>query len=225
MVRVWQRLPYVRLFDVACGFIIGCALHEEMSAALQQQQADSFARPSLKFGNLRQSLQEIVETILLIGLIYTLVNLACARFVVEGPSMQPTFHTGQYVLVSRVNYLLGTPARGDVVVFHFPGNPHEDYIKRIVGLPGERVEIRDTMVYVDGIQMNEPYINEACTETSCRDNLWQLGEDEYFVMGDNRNHSSDSRAFGAVKRDLIVGEALVRYWPPQDWGIIQGYSR
>ena len=192
---------------------------------MQQQQADSFARPSLQFGNFRQTLQEIGETVILIALIYTLVNLACARFVVEGPSMQPNFATGQYLVVSRVNYLFTEPRRGEVVVFHYPGNPQEDYIKRVIGLPGETVEIRDTQVFVDGIQLNEPYINEPCTSGNCRDNVWELGEDEYFMMGDNRNHSSDSRAFGPVKRNLIVGEALIRYWPPQDWGIIQGYSR
>jgi len=196
-----------------------------VSTALQQQPADSFARPSLQYGNLRQTTQEIGETVLLIALIYTLVNLACARFVVEGPSMQPNFHTGQYIIVSRVNYLLGNPQRGEVVVFHYPGNPQEDYIKRVIGLPGDTVEIRDTQVYVNGIQLSEPYINEPCSATSCRDNVWELGENEYFVMGDNRNHSSDSRVFGPVGRDHIVGEALIRYWPPQDWGIIQSYNR
>ncbi|MEP7293643.1 MAG: signal peptidase I, partial [Chloroflexota bacterium] len=124
-----------------------------------QQTADSFARPSLDYGNFRQSAREVGETILLIVLIYTLVNLACARFVVEGPSMQPNFHTGQFLVVSRVNFLLSNPKRGEVVVFHYPGDPQQDYIKRVVGLPGETVEIRDTFVYVDGIQLREPYIN------------------------------------------------------------------
>jgi signal peptidase I len=191
---------------------------------LQQQQAESFARPSLQYGNFRQTLREIGETVVLIAIIYALVNLACARFVVEGPSMQPNFHTGQFLVVSRVNYLLSDPQRGEVVVFHYPNNPQEDYIKRVIGLPGDTVEIRDTLVYVNGVQLNEPYINEPCQAGSCRDNLWELGADEYFMMGDNRNHSSDSRSFGPVKRQYIVGEALIRYWPPQDWGIIQGYS-
>jgi signal peptidase I len=191
---------------------------------LQHQQAESLARPNLQYGNFRQTLREIVETILLIGVIYTLVNLACARFVVEGPSMQPNFHTGQFLVVSRVNYMLADPQRGDVAVFHYPNNPQEDYIKRVIGLPGDTVEIRDTFVYVNGVQLDEPYINEPCTASSCRNNTWELGTDEYFMMGDNRNHSSDSRAFGAVNRQFIVGEALIRYWPPQDWGIIQGHS-
>ncbi|MEP7292165.1 MAG: signal peptidase I, partial [Chloroflexota bacterium] len=76
-----------------------------------------------------------------------------------------------------------------------------------------------------GIQLREPYINEPCTQGSCRDGNWELGADEYFMMGDNRNHSSDSRVFGAVNRSFIVGEALIRYWPPSDWAIIQGYDQ
>lgn len=191
---------------------------------MQQSEAEPFARPSLHYGNFRETLREIAETVVLIAVIFTLVNLACARFVVDGPSMQPNFHTGQFIIVSRVNYLLGDPQRGEVVVFHYPNNPTQDYIKRVVGLPGDTVEIRETLVYVNGELLNEPYINEPCQPSSCRDNRWTLGEEEYFMMGDNRNHSSDSRAFGPVNRQFIVGEALVRYWPPQDWGIIQGYG-
>lgn len=192
---------------------------------MQPSQAESLPRPRLQFTNSLQSVREIGETILLIVVIYTLVNLASARFIVDGPSMQPNFETGQFVLVSRVNYLVSEPQRGDVVVFKYPGNPQEDYIKRVIGTSGDTVEIRDTQVYVNGVQLDEPYINEPCLPSRCPDNVWELGADEFFVMGDNRNHSSDSRAFGPVKRDLIIGEALIRYWPPQDWGIIRAYNR
>jgi signal peptidase I len=191
---------------------------------LQPSQAESLPRPRLQFPNSLQTLREIGETIALIAVIYTLVNLASARFIVDGPSMQPNFKTGQFVLVSRVNYLLGEPQRGDVVVFKFPGNPQEDYIKRVIGTPGDTVEIRSALVYVNGVQLDEPYINEPCLPSHCVDNVWKLGADEYFVMGDNRNHSSDSRAFGVVKRNLIIGEALLRYWPPQYWGIVRSYN-
>jgi signal peptidase I len=167
-------------------------------------------------------LREILETLVLIGAIYALVNLATVRFFVDGPSMQPTFHTEQRIIVSRVNYLIGRPARGDIVVFDSPEADPDDppLIKRVIGLPGETVEIRDRQVYVDGKQLNESYINEPCSESRCRDNTWQLGTDQYFVMGDNRNHSNDSRAFGPVSWDRFIGEALVRYWPPSDWGLI-----
>jgi signal peptidase I len=166
--------------------------------------------------------REIIETIILIGAIYALVNLATVRFIVEGPSMQPTFHTGQVLMISRVNYLFATPQRGQVIVFNAPGQPFDEppYIKRVIGLPGETVEIRDTKVYVNGRELYEPYINEPCEASRCPNRTWQLGEDEYFFMGDNRNHSSDSRAFGVVKRERVIGEALIRYWPPQDWGLV-----
>jgi len=177
-------------------------------------------RPQLKLGGLGRFARELIETLVLIAVIYALVNLATARFIVDGPSMQPTFETGQFLIVSRVHYMLGEPERGDIVVFHYPNNTEQDYIKRIIGLPGDMVELRDTQVYVNGQPLDEPYINEPCTPARCPDRVWELGPDQFFVMGDNRNHSSDSRSFGPVDRQFIVGEALVRYWPPSDWGIV-----
>ncbi|MCB9449857.1 MAG: signal peptidase I [Anaerolineaceae bacterium] len=167
--------------------------------------------------------RELLDTLVLIAMIYTLVNLASGRYVVEGASMQPNFATGQVLIVSRVHYLLSDPQRGDIVVFHPPGYPltESPYIKRVIGTPGDTVEIRDREVYVNGVQLDEPYINEPCG-SSCRDNIWVLGADQYFVMGDNRNHSSDSRAFRTpVTREAIIGKAFIRYWPPQDWGIVE----
>lgn len=177
------------------------------------------ARPTLR---VRGFGREILETILLIGAIYALVNLATVRFIVEGPSMQPTFHTGQVLVVSRLNYMFGSPQRGEIIIFNAPGTPPDEppYIKRVIGLPGETVEIRDTKVYINGQELYEPYINEPCEASRCPNRTWTLGADEYFMMGDNRNHSSDSRAFGAVKRERVIGEALVRYWPPSDWGLV-----
>lgn len=166
-------------------------------------------------------LREILDLIILVGAIYALVNLATVRFIVQGPSMEPTFHNDQFLIVSRVNYLLGEPSRGDIVVFHFPGNTDEDYIKRLIGLPGDKIEIVNTEVYVNGERLHEPYIKEPCSNTSCPDGEWILGPDEYFVMGDNRNRSSDSRRFSQmVRREHIVGEVVLRYWPPSDWGFV-----
>ncbi len=157
---------------------------------------------------------------MLVVAIYALVNLASARYMVQGQSMYPNFDDEQVLYVSRLHYLLGDPERTDIVVFHFPNDPRDDYIKRVIGVPGDFVEIRDTLVYVNGQALDEPYINEACTPGRCPDKSWMLGPDEFFVMGDNRNHSSDSRAFGPVQRQFIVGEVLVRYWPPHSWGIV-----
>jgi signal peptidase I len=174
----------------------------------------------------RGFLFEIIETIVLIGSIYALVDLASVRFFVDGPSMEPSFYTGQRVIVSRVNYMVQAPQRGEIIVFESPDQPGVDppLIKRVVGLPGETVEIRDTQVYIDGRPLDETYINEPCSASRCRDNLWELGPDEYFVMGDNRNRSRDSRVFGPVTRNHVIGEALVRYWPPQDWGLLYKFQ-
>ena len=180
-------------------------------------------RPKLKRSTF---VRELLETIILIGLFYTLVNLASVRFYIEGPSMQPNFWANQFLIVSRANYLLGEPQRGDIVVFDPPGDdgtPNEPLlIKRLIGLPGETVSLHEGQVYIDGTPLNEPYIKEPCTR-SCNDNSWQLGADEYFFMGDNRNNSRDSRAFGPVTKNRVIGEAVVRYWPPQDWGIVTRY--
>lgn len=160
-------------------------------------------------------LREWGGLLVLLLAIYTLVNLLTVRFVVDGASMYPSFSHGEFLLVSRAHYLFGEPQRGDIVVFHYPLNPQEDYIKRLIGLPGEVVELRNTLVFVNGALLNEPYINEPCTPAQCADNRWELGHDEYFLLGDNRNHSSDSRRFAEpVRRRHIVGAVIVRYFPP-----------
>ena len=173
--------------------------------------------------------REILETIILIGLVYTLVNLATVRFYIEGPSMQPNFWAGQFLIVSRASYMIGNPQRGDIVVFDPPGDdgtPDDPLlIKRLIGLPGEHLEFSDNQVLVNGTALNEPYIKEACRVSSCTDGrTYDLGTNEYFFMGDNRNNSRDSRVFGPITKNRIIGEAIVRYWPPQDWGIVTRYK-
>jgi len=179
-------------------------------------------RPSLQNQGFLRLIRELLETAALIAVLYGLVNLATARYEVDGQSMEPNFHTGQYLIVSRLNYLFGTPERGDIIVFHYPNDPDKDYIKRVIGLPGDVVELREQQVYVNDMALDEPYINEPCmvNVSLCRDNRWELSASEYFMMGDNRNHSSDSRAFGPVNERFIVGKALLRYLPIQDWGLL-----
>lgn len=162
--------------------------------------------------------RDVIEVVLLIAIIYTFVNLATARAVVEGSSMQPNFATGQLVIVNRFAYFFSSPQRGDVVVLHNPSNNNEDYIKRVIGLPNEYVQIRDGRVYVNGMMLDEPYIAKFC-KAGC-DGTWQLDADEYFVLGDNRGSSHDSHSFGPIKGSLIVGQAWVRYWPLPDFSVI-----
>ncbi len=160
--------------------------------------------------------RELVQTGLLIVAVYALMNLLTARFVVDGSSMQPNFETGQFVLVDRLSYLLAAPGRGDVVVLISPEAPHDDLIKRVIGLPGETVTIENQQVWVDGLLLDEPYIKAAPRYSG----TWTLGPDEYFVLGDNRNNSNDSHAFGPVTRERVIGRAALIYWPPEDWGLI-----
>jgi signal peptidase I len=164
--------------------------------------------------------REIIETVLLTAAIFLLVNAATGRFRIEGQSMEPNLHDGEYVLIDKISYLLHPPERGDVIVF-LPPNEVRDYIKRVIGLPGDTVEIRGGQVYVNGIALDEPYLKySANNDMPAR--VIEAGR--YFVMGDNRNNSSDSRSFGAITPQSIVGRAWLVYWPPSDWSTVPHHT-
>ena len=178
-------------------------------------------------------LYEIVETVLLAVVIWLVVNFATARYVVEGQSMEPNLHSGQFLIISRLSYMelgdslrLGVPQRGDIVVFDFPGNPSDDYVKRIIGLPGETVTIDEGgQVFIDERPIEEPYLSqEYALPYRGRFGTWTVPEDSYFVLGDNRNSSSDSRGWGPLEETFLVGKAWLSYWPPQYWGVIPHYE-
>lgn len=189
--------------------------YEEGSEPLHEPPALSARSPAG-----RHLLREIVETLLLALAIYLVINTLTGRFYVRGSSMEPSLHNGQYLIVSKISYLFGEPQRGDIVVFVSPNNGKEDYIKRIIGLPGERVEIRDGAVWINGYRLEEPYLSSATPYTG----VWVLGPDEYFVLGDNRPNSSDSHTWGPLPRKNIIGKAWLCYWPPQYWGLIPHHS-
>jgi signal peptidase I len=161
---------------------------------------------------------ELARTVLLVLVIYLAANLTIPRYEVEGHSMEPNFHDQDRIVVSRLSYWLGEPQRGDVVVLDLDGQT--DLLKRIIGLPGERVQIIEGQVYINGAAIHEPYVAALCATYSCRDREWVLADDEYFVLGDNRNHSRDSHDFGPINRSQIVGKVVLSYWPPTDWSII-----
>ncbi len=166
--------------------------------------------------------RELLNLFFFLIAVYALLEMAVPRSVVLSISMQPNLVEGQRLLISRVSYMFNKPQRGEIVVFE-PNNytPDEDrLIKRLIGLPGETIEFRNQSVYINNTKLTEPYLNEPCRSTSCPDKSWTLGVDEYFLMGDNRNHSRDSRSFGAIKRKQIVGSAIVRWWPPAEWGVL-----
>ena len=132
--------------------------------------------------------------------------------------MSPRFRGGQMLLVSGRALSGSGPARGDVVIVRDPRDPRRDHLKRVVGLPGEGVRLRDGMLFIDGEQHPEPYLGGGPATLGLEEKSWRLGGDEYFVMGDNRSRSTDSREFGPVGRTSIRGRAWFRYWPPGAWG-------
>lgn len=203
----------------------------------EQARAAALPRPRLARPGL---LRELLNNVFFIVAALILAEIAFPRSSIEGPSMQPSLFAGQHLLISRVHYLFGDPQRNDIAVFDPDDNKNEMLIKRVIGIPGDVIEFRDTEVERDGQivtearlfrngeMVDEPYfVNAPCTVSSCRERSWTLGEDEYFMMGDNRNHSNDSRSFGPVRRERIVGKAVWRYLPLDQFGSLEnlGYNQ
>lgn len=168
-----------------------------------------------KIFNIKRETFELIRFIVIAGLIIIPFRIFIAQpFIVNGASMNPTFETNQYLIVDQLTYRTSEPVRGDVIIFRFPLNPKDFYIKRVIGLPTETVTIEGSKVYIqkegeEKIQLDEPYIEfEANNNISVT-----LEEDEYFVMGDNRPNSSDSRHWGVLPKEFIVGRAYMRLLP------------
>jgi len=145
-------------------------------------------------------------------------------FLVKGASMEPNFHDGDYLIIDELSYRLRNPERGEVVVFHYPFDPSQRFIKRVIGLPGETVAVKNGQVDItaeDGttVVLPEPYVQGIYTSTgnAISNAGLTLKSDEYFVLGDNRAHSFDSREWGLVNRKFIIGRTVLRAWPLVYW--------
>jgi len=185
-----------------------------LNEELPQEKCDRWAEA-------KSFLRDIVETIVLVLIIYGLVSLGFLQFRVIQTSMEPNFHDGQRLVVNKLAYRLHPPERGDVIIFHPPTNPEKEYIKRVIGLPGEEVKIEKGQVFINGHPLKETYIAYPDQRS------WGpaiVGEDEYFVLGDNRPNSSDSRSWGVLPRKNIIGKAWLSFWPPQKWGLVPHYT-
>lgn len=156
--------------------------------------------------------RDMLETILMAVVLFLLLNAVTSRVRVYNVSMQPTLHEGNLLVVNKLAYKLGEPKRGDIIVFHYQGTLTEDYIKRVIGLPGDTIDIGGGIVRVNGQAITEPYIAELPGYTG----TWKVPEGELFVLGDNRNRSSDSHDWGFVKQEWVVGKAILVYWPLDD---------
>jgi signal peptidase I len=164
------------------------------------------------------ALREMVETILLTLLIYVLIRtFLIENYRVLGHSMVPTLEDEQFLIVSKLDYRLREPERGDIVVFFDPRNEDRKLIKRIIGLPGEMVEIRSGQVFVDGQALDEPYVKN---QAGYNEPAERVPDGQFYVLGDNRANSSDSHNWGTLLEEKIVGRAWFSYWPPELWGPI-----
>lgn len=182
---------------------------------------EEIPRPEDRGTNIKGVVREIVETIALALLIFLLVRLAAQNFRIEGSSMEPNLHNGQFLIVNKLVYYLHPPERGDVIVFQAPDSPRKDYIKRVVGLPGEEVEIVDGQVFVNGLRLEESYIAQPGSRS------WGpevVGDFEYLVLGDNRRNSRDSTNWGMLDGNAIIGKGWICYWPPRDFGLVPHYN-
>jgi signal peptidase I len=194
----------------------------------------------------KSTVRDVVETLVLTAVIFLLVRAVVQNFKVEGRSMEPTLRNGQYLLINKAVYwhldgqlvdrifpgsapapemqdgavyLFGEPRRGDIVVFRFPRDPSRDFIKRIIAIPSDTVEIRQGRVYVNNTLVDEFYINEIPNYSMPPE---RMSPGRYFVLGDNRNNSSDSHVWGPVPRDNIIGKAWLSYWPVDQLGFLTG---
>jgi len=172
--------------------------------------------PEFNFEKRYRLIREIVETIVLTLLMFLVIRFAIQNFNVDGTSMEPNLHNTELILVDKWTYLFHPPDRGDVVVFIAPPHPSMDYVKRVIGLPGDVITVKGTTVIVDGVTLNETYVapqNQGNQFKNITNEV--VPPNDYFVLGDNRAVSSDSRDWGFVPRANIIGRAAFVYWP---WG-------
>ena len=178
----------------------------------QLEQPDSFQEKT----DWKRFLIDLLETVGLAVVLFLIINSVSARVRVDGVSMLPTLHNGEFILVNKLAYDLGTPTRGDIIVFRSTTTPDLDLIKRIMGIPGDKISIHAGQVVINGQTLSEPYINAIPNYNGD----WQVPDGYLFVLGDNRNDSSDSHLWGLLPEKNVIGKALVIYWPPPEWAMI-----
>ena len=165
----------------------------------------------------RRFAKDILEVAVISLVLFFSINAVSARIRVESVSMQPTLFAGNFVVVNKLAYQFGEPGRGDIIIFEYPPDPEQDpYIKRVIGLPGEQVKIADGKVTINDVHIQEPYLVSDTPQSG----EWTVPEGSLFVMGDNRKNSSDSRSWGFVPIEKVIGKAIVVYWPPEKWELL-----
>jgi signal peptidase I len=187
---------------------------------------DGNALPKSKFRRSVENAWDLIKFAVIALIIVIPIRMFIAQpFVVSGESMFPTFDNGEYLIVDELSYYLGSPHRDDVIIFRYPNDQKRFFIKRIIGMPNEEISIKNGKVTItnkdnpDGFTLDEPYIDEPFDITA----TYKTGDNEYFVLGDNRNRSSDSRVWGLLPRKLIIGRAYLRLLPINSIKYLPGY--
>jgi signal peptidase I len=162
-------------------------------------------------------LREIVEIVAITLLFFFLVRLLTQSYHVTDNSMQPGLSSGSNVMINKLAYLFRPPQRGDVIALHLPTNTSVDLVRRVIALPGDTIHIDGDHVTVNGVVLNEPYVSMNTTPIV---NTWKIPPDQYFVLGDNRPTSEDSRFWGPIPKAYIIGKAIFVYWPTDKLKII-----
>jgi signal peptidase I len=165
-------------------------------------------------------IRELLITLGLAIVIFLILQTTIQSSIVEGSSMQPSLQNGERLIVVKPVYTFKSPERGDIVIIHPPVAPEKEWVKRIIGIPGDTVEIKNGTVYVNNVALIEPYIK---AKPEYRYGPIKVPVDNYFVLGDNRNNSTDSHTGWTVSRQNIVGGVWLRIWPFDSWGLIHGY--
>jgi len=166
--------------------------------------------------------RDLIVTVILTIIIFFLVQSTIQVSIVNGSSMEPSLQHGQRLIVNKAVYFFHEPESGDIVIFHPPDNPKSDpFIKRVIGVPGDTVEIKAGVVYVNGSPLDEPYVKQPPDYTFTAE---KIPENNYFVLGDNRNNSNDSHNGWTVPENNIIGKAWLSIWPPREWGVIPNYA-
>ncbi|MCE7919990.1 MAG: signal peptidase I [Chloroflexi bacterium] len=199
-------------------FEIGSIIFRTAGGILEslEQVATEEVKPAEEAIQWKRFIKDILETLVLAAVLFIGINAVSARVRVDGFSMRPTLEDGEFVLVSRMSYKFSEYERGDIVVFHFPLDPKEELIKRVIGLPGDHVRVEGGQVFLNGQLLEETYIAEAPRYSG----EWVVTEGFLFVLGDNRNNSNDSKDWGLLPQENVVGKAVLIYWPPPMWGAL-----
>lgn len=184
------------------------------------------AQNSSFFDNLKSHIIDFIQTLVVFGAIFALIYLLVAQpHKVSGRSMVPTFQDGDYIFTDKLTYRFREPMHGEVVVLKNPRDESEDFIKRIIALPGDSIKVENSRIFVNGQPANESYLpSDTPTRAGSFLNegaLINVANNQYFVIGDNRDHSSDSREWGPITKEEIIGKVFFRYWPIQTFGIFK----